>query len=95
MVGEIKTIDERKAKLIELGKEQGYITYEQLADELKGLDMDTDTLDDLYNSLVEAGIDIVSREGEEVDEATGEEITEDTVVEDLTLTKPLYLSTFP
>ncbi len=92
MVGEIKTIDERKAKLIELGKEQGYITYEQLADELKGLDMDTDTLDDLYNSLVEAGIDIVSREGEEVDEATGEEITEDTVVEDLTLTKDVKIN---
>ena len=65
MVGEIKTIDERKEKLIELGKQQGFVTYEQLADELKGLDMDSDTLDDLYNTLVEAGIDVVSREGEE------------------------------
>ena len=73
MVGEIKTIDERKDKLIELGKQQGFVTYEQLADELKGLDMDSDTLDDLYNTLVEAGIDVVSREGEEIDEATGEE----------------------
>ena len=34
MVGEIKTIDERKEKLIELGKQQGFVTYEQLADEL-------------------------------------------------------------
>ena len=82
MVGEIKTIDERKEKLIELGKKQGFVTYEQLADELKGLDMDSDTLDDLYNSLVETGIDIVSKEGEDEEEATGEEITEDTVVED-------------
>ena len=92
MVGEIKTIDERKDKLIELGKQQGFVTYEQLADELKGLDMDSDTLDDLYNTLVEAGIDVVSREGEEIDEATGEEITEDTVVEDLTLTKDVKIN---
>ena len=41
MVGEIKTLDERKKKLITLGKQQGYITYEQLANELKGLDIET------------------------------------------------------
>ena len=39
MVEEIKTMDERKNKLINLGKNQGYITYKQLADELKGLVM--------------------------------------------------------
>ena len=33
MVGEIKTVEERKQKLLALGKKQGYITYEQLADE--------------------------------------------------------------
>ena len=32
MVGEIKTLEERKEKLIALGKKQGYVTYEQLAD---------------------------------------------------------------
>ena len=37
MVGEIKTLEERKNKLIEQGKKQGFITYEQLVDELKGL----------------------------------------------------------
>ena len=75
MVGEIKTIDERKEKLLALGKKQGFITYEQLADELKGLDVDSDTLDDLYNALMEAEIDIVSEDGS--DDATGEEITEE------------------
>ena len=62
MVGEIKTIEERQNKLIELGTKQGYITYEQLANELKGLDMDSDTLDDLYNVLVQNGIDVVLAE---------------------------------
>ena len=56
MVEVIKTLDERKAKLITLGKQQGYITYEQLAEHLKGLDIDSDTLDELYNSLVEEKI---------------------------------------
>jgi len=53
MFNEIKTFDERKQELVKLGKKQGYITYEQLADELKGLDVDSDTLDDLYNLLLE------------------------------------------
>ena len=39
MVGEIKTLEERKNKLLALGKKQGFVTYEQLADELKGLDV--------------------------------------------------------
>ena len=32
MPNEIKTMEERKNKLLELGKKTGYITYEQLAD---------------------------------------------------------------
>ena len=73
MVGEIKTLEERKNKLLALGKKQGFVTYEQLADELKGLDVDSDSLDELYNALMEAEIDIVTEEGN--DDASGEEIT--------------------
>ena len=90
MVGEIKTIDERKEKLLALGKKQGFITYEQLADELKGLDVDSDTLDELYNALMEAEIDIVSEDGS--DDASGEEITEEVQVEDLTLSKDVKIN---
>ena len=60
MTKEIKTFEERKQSLLELGKKNGFITYEQLADELKGLDVDSDSLDDLYNALTEAEIEIVS-----------------------------------
>ena len=90
MVGEIKTIEERKQKLLALGKKQGYITYEQLADELKGLDLDSDTLDELYNALMEEEIDIVSEDG--TDDATGEEITEEIPVENLTLSKDVKIN---
>ena len=90
MVGEIKTIDERKKKLLAAGKKQGYITYEQLAEELKGLDIDSDTLDDLYNSLIEADIEIVSEDGS--DDASAEEITEEVPVENLTLSKDVKIN---
>ena len=60
MISEVKTFAERKESLIALGKEKGYITYEQLAEELKGLEIDADVLDDLYNSFLENKIEIVS-----------------------------------
>ncbi len=90
MVEEIKTLDERKSKLLAIGKKQGYVTYEQLADQLKGLDVDSDTLDELYNFLVENNIDIVSEDG--TDDASGEEITQDMSVENLTLTKDVKIN---
>ena len=34
MVNEVKGMEERKLSLIALGKEKGYVTYEQIADEL-------------------------------------------------------------
>ena len=58
MVNRIKTFDERKEELIKEGKEKGFITFEQLAEKLKGLDVDADSLDDLYNTLTENGIEI-------------------------------------
>ena len=90
MVGEIKTLEERKNKLLALGKKQGFVTYEQLAEELKGLDVDSDSLDELYNALVEAEIDIVTEDGS--DNASGEEITADVIVEDLTLSKDVKIN---
>ena len=38
MFEEIKTFEDRKKELIELGKKNGQITYEQLAEKLKNLD---------------------------------------------------------
>ena len=90
MVEEIKTLDERKSKLLAIGKKQGFVTYEQLADQLKGLEVDSDTLDELYNFLVEADIDIVSEDGS--DDASGEEITQDMSVENLTLSKDVKIN---
>jgi RNA polymerase primary sigma factor len=69
MINEIKTFEERKEELLKRGKEKGYITYEQIAEELKGLDLDNDSLDDLYNLFNDENIDVVSlAEAEELDD---------------------------
>ncbi len=91
MVNEIKTIEQRKENLIKKGSENGYITYEEMANELKGLELDSDSLDDLYNSLVDAGIEIVSEDAAD-EEASGEEITENTLVENITLSKDIKIN---
>lgn len=57
---EIKTLDERKEVLLESGKKDGYITFEQLADVLKGLDVDSDALDELYTFFIDNGISVVT-----------------------------------
>ena len=66
-VKEIKTFEERKNELIELGKKEGKITYEQLASALKGLDVDNDSLDVLYNELVSNNIDIIGEDDQDSD----------------------------
>ncbi len=90
MVGEIKTLEEREKKLLALGKKQGYITYEQLAEELKGLDIDSDSLDNLYNTLMDAEIDIVTEDGS--DDDSGEGLTQEVKVEDVTLSKDIKIN---
>src|SRR5574344_1513991 len=62
IVHEIKTFEDRKNDLIKKGHEKGKVTYEELAQALKGLDVDNDSLDELYNALVEANIEIVGED---------------------------------
>ena len=98
MIEEIKSFEARKEALIKKGKETGFITYEQLAGELKGLDMDSDALDDLYNSLIENGIQIVTEEelnsvGEEEDGTEDIEmiLKDSTIAKELTINDPVRM----
>ena len=91
MVNEIKTIEDRKKSLIKKGKANGYVTYEEMAEELKGLEVDSDTLDDLYNTLVENHIEIIS-ETTDNSEDDNDENPSDLVVEDLTLSKDIKIN---
>ncbi len=91
MLNEVKSLEDRKESLVKLGKEKGYVTYEQLADELKGLDIDADALDDLYNTFIENKIEIVS---EDDMNAVADEDPEspDKIIDDLVNSKDIKIN---
>lgn len=95
IIVEIKSLEDRIKELIEVGKEKKYITFEQLAESLKGLEIDNDSLDDIYNTLMENEIQVVTDE----EEAAGEDgvpiiIDEEPVVilDDAELTKDININ---
>lgn len=91
---EIKSLEDRIKELIELGKEKKYITFEQLVDSLKGLDMDNDSLDEIYNALMEADIQVIAEgEEEETDEDGVPKNLEDPIIlDDTELTKDININ---
>lgn len=90
MFEEIKTFEERKKELIEQGRKKGSITYEQLAQSLKGLELDADSLDELYNDLKANNIMIVSEDSDDTDEGVQNTSTE-LLTKDLTINDPVRM----
>ena len=90
MINEIKGYEERKQELVKKGKEKGFLTYEELASSLKGLDLDADSLDDLYNVFNENNIAIVSEDANE--DGTNEDDGDKLLLDDEVLTKDLTIN---
>ncbi len=59
---EIKSLESRIEELVNIGKKKGFITFEELAEALKGLEVDNDSLDEMYNTLMENEIQVVAEE---------------------------------
>ena len=74
MVNNIKTFEERINDLVKDGKEQGYLTYEQIAKKTIDLDLDSNALDELYNVLTENQIEV---KAEDEDEGSSIDIKDD------------------
>ena len=98
MVPEIKDFEQRKEALIKKGKELGFITYEEIAEELKGLDVSSDLLDELYNAFMENDISVISESdlgddsGEEDAGGNLEDILKDnTIAKELTINDPVRM----
>ena len=90
--------EEKKQQLIKKGKENGFITYEILANDLKGIDLDSEELDNLYDALVSAGIEIVAEDdiGSDANDVPGGEDLEDilkesTIAKELTVNDPVRM----
>ena len=54
-------------ELVEIGKKQGYLTYEVIAKKTSNLDLDANSLDELYNALNENNIEIRSEDESDSD----------------------------
>ena len=98
MVPEIQDFEQRKEALIKKGKELGFITYEEIAEELKGLDVSSDLLDELYNAFMENDISVISET--DLDDDSGEEDTggnledilkDNTIAKELTINDPVRM----
>ena len=86
-MNEIKTFEERKEELVKKGKLKGFITYEELANSLKGLDLDSDALDDLYNTFNLNNIAVISEE----DNDTSSDSVDKLLLDDNAITKNLTI----
>ena len=98
MVPEIKDFEQRKETLIKKGKELGFITYEEIAEELKGLDVSSDLLDELYNAFMENDISVIAEA--DLDDDSSEEdaggnlediLKDNTIAKELTINDPVRM----
>ena len=94
-IKEIKGLKEREEELVKLGLEKGHLTFEDLAAALKGLDIDADNLDEIYNVLVENNIEVISDEKNADGSAIKEEetiiLTDDEITKDVNINDPVRM----
>lgn len=65
---EIKTFEEILKELVEEGKANGFLTYEQIAKKTNNLDLDSNNLDELYNVLSDNQIEVRSEDEDDTDD---------------------------
>ncbi len=81
MVNSVKSFDERINELVKTGKDQGFLTYEQIAKKTLDLDLDSNALDELYNVLTENKIEV---RAEDEDDSAGEiNLKDDIIIDDV------------
>ncbi len=80
MVNNIKTFDERIEELVKIGKEQGYLTYEQIAKKTIDLELDSEALDKLYNTLTKNKIEVRAEDDEDGGEIN---LKDDIIIDDV------------
>ncbi|MGP4072505.1 RNA polymerase sigma factor RpoD [Piscibacillus sp. B03] len=59
------TLDQSKEQLLEIGKKRGVLVYEEIADKLSHFELDSEQMDEFYETLAEEGIDIIGENDED------------------------------
>ena len=88
---EIKSFEEKKDELLKLGEKQGFITFAQLAKALEQYEVDSDTLDSLYNTFVEHNIEIIADDEEDESGKKGSK-EEVKILDDSEITKDVNIN---
>ncbi|WP_335869336.1 RNA polymerase sigma factor RpoD [Bacillus sp. 2205SS5-2] len=57
------TLEQVKEQLLEVGKKRGVLTYEEIAEKLSNFDIESDQMDEYYESLGEQGIEVINENG--------------------------------
>ncbi|HEV3194922.1 MAG TPA: RNA polymerase sigma factor RpoD [Candidatus Cybelea sp.] len=88
----VATLDELKKKLIARGKAQGSLTYEEINSTFDVLDeVSPEQLDEFFEEITAAGIEIVDEQKDEKPEAEREEEAEETIPDGLSLDDPVRM----
>ncbi|MFD2637464.1 RNA polymerase sigma factor RpoD [Piscibacillus salipiscarius] len=59
------TLDQSKEQLLEIGKKRGVLVYEEIADKLGHFELDSEQMDEFYETLAEEGIDVIGENDED------------------------------
>ncbi len=62
------TLQETKDALISIGKKRGSLTYTEIVNRLSKFDLDPDQLDEFFDQLSEAGVEVVNERDEDDDD---------------------------
>jgi RNA polymerase primary sigma factor len=86
------TLEELKKKLITRGKSQGSLTYEEIGSTFDVLDeVSPEQLDEFFEEITAAGIELVDEQKDEKPEAEREEEVEETIADGLSLDDPVRM----
>ena len=88
----VATLDDIKKKLLARGKAQGSLTYEEINAAFETLeDLNPEQLEEFFEELAGAGIELVEEQKEEKAEAEREEEAEETIPDGLSLDDPVRM----
>ncbi len=88
----VATLEELKKKLLARGKSQGSLTYEEISTTFDVLDeISPEQLDEFFEEITAAGIELVDEQKDEKPEAEREEEVEATIPDGLSLDDPVRM----
>ncbi len=63
-----ESLEQVKEKLVEKGKKEGYLAYEDIAERLSSFEIESDQMDEFYDHLEEQSIDVIEESDEKPDD---------------------------